>query len=263
MFKFPETVDSIDSVPESHRGLYQEKDGKYFLIDAAKPLVQSYLGVSDSLLKTEGLKKTAMDESIAERKKRQAYESIGKVLGLEDVTPEVFETKINELVSENKKGGEIKIDMDKIKLDYNRRFEEAKTTHEQEKTQMRGTLERYLIDQAATAALASNKGNVTLLLPHIKAKAKVVQDGDDYVVRVVDAQGDVRPNGSGGFMSVEDLVGEMKTSKDFAAAFESDSKGGSGTPPNKRPNTNVNIKDLSPTQKIAQGLSKKQYTRGA
>jgi len=96
---------------------------------------------------------------------------------------------------------------------------------------MRSALERHLVDAAATAEIAAARGVPALLLPHVRAAAKVVEEGGDYVVRVVDAQGEPRVNQRGEYLSLSDLVGEMRQAAAFARAFEGSGTTGSGTPP--------------------------------
>ncbi|MNV90886.1 hypothetical protein D3C71_1853110 [compost metagenome] len=86
-------------------------------------------------------------------------------------------------------------------------------------------------------------------------------DGDEYVVRVLDAAGDYRGDGKGGFMGVADLVRELKGSKDYGVAFESEapSGGGKGNPPPSRQVQQQQVRQqeresMTGTDKIAAGL---------
>ena len=92
-------------------------------------------------------------------------------------------------------------------------------------------------------------------MPHIKSQTRVFKDENgEYTVRVVDGQGDARSDGRGGWMSVRDLVAEMKTT--FPMAFESTAPSGTGAKSNqteRRPG--VKSQDMSSVQKIAAGLS--------
>jgi hypothetical protein len=89
-------------------------------------------------------------------------------------------------------------------------------------------IERHLVDAQATAAIAAAKGVPALLLPHVKASVRVVEDGGEYVVRVVDAAGNPRVDAKGEFLSIADLVGEMRQSEIFGRAFEPTGTTGSG-----------------------------------
>jgi hypothetical protein len=96
-------------------------------------------------------------------------------------------------------------------------------------------------------------------MPHVKAHVKVVADeAGNYGVRVVDAQGNVRFGANAQEMGIGDLVKEMKADKTFAGAFESEAKGGTGTPPrnvpsNMRPGNQKG--EMTPDQKMAAGLA--------
>src|SRR5262249_48617114 len=105
-------------------------------------------------------------------------------------------------------------------------------------------------------ALVAEKGNPVLLLPHIKQMTKVVADGENYVVRIVDGQGNLRVNGTGSDMTISDLVKEMKGDKNFLGGFESDAKGGTGSPQNNQnPGLRRTTGEKSSMDKIGAGLA--------
>ena len=205
------TVDTLDDVPENLRSLYSEADGKFRL-------------AVDGLEDTAGLKSALQKEREAARtaeKQAKAWMALGK-------TPE----EIAALVDAQRKaeadralkGGEF----DKVK---NQIVEQS----EREKTDLRNiikskdaAIERYLIDAQATAAISEMKGIPVLLLPHVKAAVKVVEDNGDFVTRVVDAQGNPRVNSKGEFLSIRDLVDEMRQNEVFGRAFEPTGATGSG-----------------------------------
>lgn len=96
------------------------------------------------------------------------------------------------------------------------------------KTQLRAVL----IDQAATAVLASKGGNVKLLLPHVRGKLDMVEDGENFKVRVIDEAGHTRihvAKGQTADMNIEQLIDEMAASTDFATAFKAPGSPGGGT----------------------------------
>lgn len=265
------TVEDINTVPEAYRGLYVEtdgEDGKVFTIaDSAKGIVEAYVGTNKALSEARTNLKTANAESASRRVTKKAVVDFAKELGIEDVSDDEplgsLKAHIDSLVDKVNGGEEIKINLDKIKREHEQRVAEVAQASEQKVVKMQGALERYLVDQAATAALASAKGSVDLLLPHVKSHTKVVQDGEDFVVRVVDSAGDFRSNGKGGFMTVGDLVAEMKTQETFGRAFESETPSGTGANPGsmsqRRPN---DAEPKSATDKISAGLTKGQYSKG-
>ena len=61
-----------------------------------------------------------------------------------------------------------------------------------------------------------------------KAKVKVIEEGGDYAVRVVDPSGNPRVNAQGEFLSIADLVSEMRQSDTFAPCFKAPSTTGGG-----------------------------------
>jgi hypothetical protein len=257
-------VESLDSVPEQFRGLYAENaEKKFALIDAVKPLITAYVGVNTSLADTKKKLTAANDESASRRVTGTAVADFLKSLGVENVNAEnpleTLQTHVTSLIEGSKKGAEIKVNMDRIKAEAETRVAAIAKASADKETQMKGTLKKYLISQATTQALAAAKGNVEVLMPHIERYADVIQDGDDYVVRVIDpTTKEARSNGAGGFMSIADLVTEMKGNKTFAANFESETPAGTGGKPS--PNTRVQTPankggEKTSAQKISSGLT--------
>lgn len=102
-----------------------------------------------------------------------------------------------------------------------------------EKAQLEGALTKHLLDAAAVQAIVKAKGNPALLLPIVKSNSRVVRDAKgEYSVRVYDAAGNERLSKRQGAvnepMSVEELVGDLRTQKDYMAAFEGSGATGSG-----------------------------------
>jgi len=266
------TVESIDTVPEQYRGLYIEitegdNTGKFGVADHAKGIVKSYIGVNQSLNKARGDKKSASDESATRRLALNAFDELVSDLGLEPgeegELAEVLKAHIAELTDKVKGGKQIKIDLDKVKKEYEAKQSEAIGVKDAEITELRGDLHATKVSDVATAAITEAKGSVELLKPIVERACKVVKEEGRYVVRVVDAQGDFRSDGSGGWMGVKELVAELKASDSYARAFDSEAPGGTGSKPGSMKQTpGRQTPEMTSTQKIAQGLKKGQHKQG-
>lgn len=237
-FKTKGVVDTMDDVPEKYRGLYVKADsgdhaGKFVIAESAKGIVEDYVGTAESYNRARADKKTASDESAARRHKLKAFEDTLRDLGIDvpddgDVaTP--LKTKFEEMLAASKSGQNVKVDMEKIKKDFEVRMGEAIGTKNQELEKMSKSLQRYLVDENVTRAISEAKGSVPLLSEVIAKQCRVVADGDNYAVRVVDPQGDHRSDGKGGWLTVADLIGEIKKQEAYAPAFKSETAAGIGT----------------------------------
>ncbi len=273
-FNFEEnkTVADLTTVPENFQSLYVETtaDGNtvYTLSDAVTGLVEAYTGTNKALESARADKKKASDESASRRQALKAVDDFITELGLEtsEDPVETLRSHFGSLSESVKNGEEIKIDLDKIRREYEARMLEKENTHASELQQRDSALERHLIQDVATRELSAAKGAVDLLLPHVRNHCKVVRtENDNYEVRVVDAQGDVRSDGSGGWMGVKELVAELKGTEQYGRAFDSETPGGSGSPPGgmNRVVTTSNQEEKSATNKIADGLSQNKKTYGA
>lgn len=229
-------VDSLDAVPEKYRALYEKKGDKFEISDAAKAITTDYAGVIVALAKTKSDLTAANTESASRRVNGQAVADFAKSIGIENVNAEnpleSVQTFVTEMIANNKKGGDLKVNLENIKREAQTRIDTVTTAANTEKAKMQRSLEKYMIGQAIATALASEKGNVEVLTPHIERFAKVVQDGEDYVVRVVEQDGKtIRYDGAAAPLSIPALVKEFKSNKTFAANFESEAAGGAGSKP--------------------------------
>ncbi len=267
------SVTDVSTVPEKYRGLYSEgqnNEGEtvYNIADHAKGLVGDYLGVAKSLAGARNDKTKASDESAARRKELKAFTDLGEALGVE-IGDEGLVTSIQGFIADLQKkvenGEEVSVNLDKIKRQFDDRLSEALAGKDKEIGERDGALEKHLVSDAASRALADAKGSIDLLLPHVRSQCKVVRNEDgSYSVRVKDAQGDDRMNSSGGWMGVAELVSEMKTQDAFARAFDSEVPAGTGAKPGSMNMTTYKKPDreLSPNEKIGIGLKKRQYNDG-
>ena len=148
-----------------------------------------------------------------------------------DIDPEDY-VRLKELENKQeedkaKKAGE----WDKLRVQMTDKHNEELGKRDTREASLLTALERKTIDADAVAALNEFKGNVTLLLPHVKGHVQMVEEEGAFVARVVDDAGNPRVNGEGKFLTVRELVSEMRDQETYAKAFEADTKGGGGTPP--------------------------------
>jgi len=241
--------DTLAKAPEAYRGAYEKgEDGKYVVSGTFKPFVDAITGLGGALKNERTTSKTlkGQKDAVAVIKEQFGFDTVEEAKAKWD--------ELNQTVAANGK-----VDPAKIKADIEKTFNTEREGLKADNDKMRGTLERYLVDNAAISALAEHKGSQKLLAPVIKGMTELVKDGDEYVVRVKDGQGDYRGDGKGGFLTVAGLVAEMKGDKDYAAAFESAAPSGSGAgqgqprPGLQRP-LNQRREDMSPNDLITAGL---------
>lgn len=205
-------VDTLDAVPEPLRPNYVEHEGKFRLdLD----------GYEDPANLKSALQKER-EAAKAATKQAKAWAELGK-------TPE----EISALLSAQAKAEEEALkgtgQWDKLKTQMLDQHKAEISKRDEALSKSRQRLERHLIDAQAVAAIAAHKGVAALLLPHVKAAVKVVEDGDDLVARVVDVAGNPRVNAKGEYLTVADLVGEMRQDAVFGRAFEPSGATGGGS----------------------------------
>jgi len=97
----------------------------------------------------------------------------------------------------------------------------------------RDQVQKLLIDNVAIKALEGKKGDVELLLPHVKTQVRLKENDDgSFAVEVVDKDGNAKIGDSQGKpMTVDQLVEEMSKSEKFGRAFEGVGQSGGGQRP--------------------------------
>jgi hypothetical protein len=119
--------------------------------------------------------------------------------------------------------------------------------------------------EAVTALAEAGVIDPELAIPFVEKRVKVEEKDGKFTVFVTDEAGDIRYSGTTGApMSIKEFVGEIKADQKFSPLFKSEQRSGGGTPPGapNRPALKPTGKDMSPTEKIAMGLSKGQFQRG-
>lgn len=258
-------VTDVNAVPEQFRGYYEEgEDGKFNLSESIRPLAEAYSGVSKRAKKLETEKSQANKQAADRRGELDTFKSLVDELGLEvpdgidpKDTPAVIRTAFEDLTNRVKNGKDIKVNMEKVQQEADRKIAQVTEQAEQRVAQMQSSLQEYMVGRDAATALAEagvvEKGTA-LLMPQIMRDARVLQDEDGkFVVRIVDENGDARSNGRGGFMSVADRVTELKG--EYPIAFKSETPAGTGTPPRSQQKAAPRQgEEKSSVQKISAGL---------
>lgn len=219
------TLDSLDGLPEDfHEDYEKREDNKYHL-----KILSSYVS-KDSVEDVSGLKsalhKERENNKTAAQQLRELKERVGEVDPDEYQRLKDLERQIEE--DKAKKAGE----WDKLKVQMSDKHQEELSKRDGREKKLLGALEQKTVDADAVSALNEHKGNVTLLLPHVKAHVRMVEEDGAFVARVVDDAGNPRVNGDGNFLTVRELVSEMRDQETYAKAFENTVKSGGGTPPN-------------------------------
>lgn len=244
-FKENTVVPALDAVPDHARPFYSPEAG-----ENGHELLPEF---SDATKAFDNLNKALSNARKAEREMRR--EKLGSWLELGE-TPDSVRAEIEELRAQIKDGSKSGVNMDKMKKEFEAAKKAILDEADAEKKTMLSSLEMHMVKGQAASAIAAEKGDVELLLPHVLKSTKLVNESGDWQVRVIDTAGDPRGDGKGGFMSVPDLVREMKTS--YGRAFDAEDRAGAGTGSNGRdsgrpvPDRSGN---RSPVDKIRSGLS--------
>lgn len=205
-------VENIDEVPESHRELYEARDGKHYL---AKPI---------KLDDTAELRSALAQER--ELRKKTAAEA-------KNLPPEVQE-KLKKADELERREMERKGEYDRSLKSLEERLS-AKAQQAEERTKIvTGALERTITQNAATVALNAARGDVEGLLPHLLPMLRAVEDpsqpGKFDVIVVDPAKGgtEQKLNEKMQPMSIEEAVNELRGHRSLSKLFDASPASGPG-----------------------------------
>lgn len=219
--KIAPVLDSLQDLPADLHDSYVEREGKFYLQG-----LENFVP-KDKVEDTSALKNALEGERKAARDAAKALQELKGKLGDANVD-ELLQLKAQQAKLEEEKA-KAEGRWEDLKRQLNESHNKDLQTRDQKVKSMQSTLERYLLDGAATAAIVSEQGSTVLLMPIVKQHCRVVEtDSGEYVVRVVDKDGNPRVNGKGDYMTIADLVSEMRTQDDYAGAFKAKMAGAGG-----------------------------------
>lgn len=153
-----------------------------------------------------------------------------KLLAYEGVDPEKYRQLESAAAEAERKKAAAEGDFKSLEAQLTKKYEGLIEVERGEKTKLRTSMERNLIDAAAAQELARHSDSPKMLLPHIRGQMKVVEQDGEFYARVVDSNGNVRIGSGQGSspMTLSELIEEMKGDKEFAPAFRGSGASGSG-----------------------------------
>lgn len=249
-----QTVANLDAVPADFRGLYTQ-DGDKFKLDSdhagVKSAVSAITGLNRALVASRAEAKGYRDKAVDLSALAEFGDTPDKIL-------EGFNTKLKE--AGKGKGEDVQAAVTKAKEALTTEHTRQRQAWADREKGLLGQLHQLLIGQAATAALAEAEAvDVDLVMPHVTAQVRAIDDNGKVGVVVVDQSGQPRYSGvTGNHMTIKELVAEMRGQEKYGPLFKSKTPSGGGGQPtrrNTRPATGEDTR--SSTDKIQAGLAKR------
>lgn len=219
-------ADSPDDLPEGIRGTAVEKGGKWY----------AELG-DHEVARVKDLKDALVEERSKVKKLGGLASSFGWKLaenGSEWASEGISSRQAHDALEKIKTGGvKGSEELEAHKQALTEKFQREREDLEGTLSSLRSQLHETLVDQKAAAAIQAYGGNVRLLLPVVKAAAKV--DSDNAGKLVVSLHGeDGKPlitgkSGATDPMGFEEFVDGMRRDRQYAAAFQGPGAGGAGS----------------------------------
>ncbi len=220
-------VDDINAVDEGFREAYTEKDGAFFLnaktvgtLEVADTAALKKALNSEKQFKEDALKLAKPFEKFAEVDLDAAVEALGKVEELTKGSVD-FQAELK---------GKLESQAEQLLTQHGETLTAEKAKSEKFMAQLR----TLMVDNEAIRAIQAAEGNVENLLPHVRARVKLVELDDGFGIEVLTTQGEPAIDGEAKPIGIETLVNSFK--EVFPFAFKGvDSKGGGGGAGNQTP----------------------------
>lgn len=120
------------------------------------------------------------------------------------------------------------------------------------------SLEENVLIATATQAIAAEKGVAALLMPHVRSRTKLDENGQAVVI---DESGNVRVAADGKPLPITALIAEMKADvQTFGRAFEPSGASGSGSQGSNASGTANKYEGMSPTERMTAARAAGQKT---
>jgi hypothetical protein len=120
---------------------------------------------------------------------------------------------------------------EKMKEQLNAAHQEELRKRDERNQSLSATLEDALIGSAAAAEIEKAGGSTLLLLPHVKSRAKLVEENGKHHVRLFDDKGDPLIDNQGAYLTLGGFVTQLKTMEGYGTAFKASGASGGGAPP--------------------------------
>lgn len=224
MARFPIAVEKLEDVAEAFRENYVKgPDGKYYpdLDVEALPTVQ---GLATTLKK---FKEIAPDATkLAER--------VAKLKDLEALDPAEYK-RLKDAEAERKEKGD---NLELLQREHAKKLEEIQTdaqkrilAAEEAGKKAQDAARDYFIESSLTAAITKAEGHPHMLLHELRGKVRAdTDDKGTFKLVVLGPGGEQRiKDSAGNVATVDDLVGEYRTNKDWGGAFKPSGSTGSGS----------------------------------
>jgi hypothetical protein len=217
-------IESVEGLPEGVKEHYTAReDGKFALtVDPVDGFALEDISGLKTALGKERTTREKLEKDVIKYKDidpDKAREALAKLAEFSEIDPKKEADKL----------AQAKVDAIKAQL-LEAHANELKS-RDTTLSGYRGQIEKLLIDQSATAALAEAKGSVDLLLPHIRNASRVVEKDGGFAVEIVGSDGSPKFNNKGEPMNIRELVAEMRQSDTFGRAFEASGNSGTGKVP--------------------------------
>jgi hypothetical protein len=211
-------VDNLESVAETLRDEYESDGSGKFVLKAAKGY--------ESPDAVKGLKSALQKERDNVGARSTELSKIKEQLG--DLTPDQIVELRAKLATDEENKAKAAGEWDKLKGQMNDQHKAALAKKDEENGALRNALNAQLIDSEAARAIADEKGNATLLMPHVKAMTRVVEEGGKFKVVVVDEVGTPKVDAKGEPLTIKALVAQLRTNEVYAGAFAGSGNSGGG-----------------------------------
>lgn len=209
--------DSLDPVLQKEYGSPDSNGSRTLKVDSVDGLVLENVDGLKSALNTERA-------NVSERDRRlKAFE------GLDPEAARTAISKIEELGDNADISKKVDAAISAQRESWQKKYNETESQYQTRISNLEGQLQKVLVQDRLTQAIAKNEGDPELLMPHIapRVRGKKLEDGT-FAVEVLDANGNPDMNADATPKQLGQLVEEYRSNERFGFGFKGTGSAGSG-----------------------------------
>lgn len=216
-------IASLEEVHESLHDQYDKQDDGSYTLKPPEGFV-----AADSVEDVGGLKSALQKERETARATARENKSLKEKLS--GVDPEKYKELLDKEAEAEQSALEKAGEWDKIKAQMSTQHAADLASKDKEIARLQRQLEHVQIDSKVVEAISKAGGNVELLKPHVRSRLQL--NTDDFSTVVLDTDGKTpKVDGDGNPVTIDALVGEMRTSETYSGAFKATAQSGGGSDP--------------------------------
>lgn len=265
-FNLDAPIENLDGVPSDLKPFFEQSDDGYRVAESYVPVAKRLNGLAGNLKDAMSKRTQAGKDAGAARELANGYAALFASDGLDEVNPETVAAHLTDLRARAAKGGKdgkaAAEEIERIKAEMKSAHAKELTGKDEVISKQASQINQLVRGQQISDAMVKHKVVGGEVLKVFLEQRIQVRESDDGALRavVVDDKGEIRYNGEGNPMTVDQYVDNLKSQDEYASFFESKKVPGHETQHQQQRQQQQKQQNevVNPMNRISQGLSNRK-----